>query len=539
MENPLTDSNALLPKCRRSRVAALLCAGVALAGVASMAAAEGAYAAEDNGDRKFLSSGANGVHGEYLVTLRADLASGQVRRVADELSREHGGRRGHVFETTGTGFAVSMPEQQARKLARDPRVVEVAQDSRVYPLGRQDNAPNHLDRMDERARPLDGKYNVSYNPTEPPGSGQVIYVIDTGVRADHSLLAGRVIAGPDFANDPGSTWYGSDKDCYNHGTGVATLAVGDTYGVARGAKVVSLKVFADCDGLARSGDIYSAVEWVTRNGAPNSVVNMSLGGPVNAGAIVVENAIKKSMAAGFTYVVGAGNNNTDACGASPGRVPEAITVAASNANDQRWYNSNYGSCVDMYAVAENVTTASSGSAAATLTTSGTSFAAPQVAGATAHHASRGNLAVSNVPRVKFEATRNVLTGEPNVNANNLLHFGGYYANRTNVPVPDVGGAGSVITVTDRNDPGSAMTTYLRVSLSIDHSKRGQLNVDLFAPNGRSWRLHSPSSDTGDDVVRVDVPVNAADVPPNGQWTLRVDDKKSGAAGTITGWSLQF
>jgi len=119
---------------------------------------------------------------------------------------------------------------------------------------------------------------------------------------------------------------------------------------------------------------------VTHNHAPNAIVNMSLGG---AGSTALDNAIKASINAGVTYVLAAGNNNVDACNYSPARVLEGITVGASDNTDRRSSFSNVGACLDIFAPGSNITSAWVGSNTATRAISGTSMAAPHVAGVAA------------------------------------------------------------------------------------------------------------------------------------------------------------
>lgn len=396
----------------------------------------------------------------------------------------------------------------------------------------QANPPHHLDRIDERARPLDGNFKEAGNS----GAGGTIYIFDTGVNIKHEEFEGRAFAGPDFAESPGSSKYGSDKDCYGHGTPVAALAAGRTYGVARAAKIVSVKV-AGCDGVMTNASLSQAVHWVTRNAPPRSVVNLSFASAVNLGSPVVEQDIKDSIKAGVTYVVGAGNNSSDACQASPARIDEVITVAAtSDTSDARWSGSNFGLCVDLYAPGQNVTSASSLSDTGTLTASGTSFATPQVAGAVAVDMNKTLTPGAAQRRVRDRATPNVVTGEPSAKANRILRLGGVHTRMPQVKIPDPGSISMPMDISNEGDPGSA---HLRVSFKIKHPSRGQLQVDLLTPNGRSFRLYSRNSSTGNDLNLIDVPVAAADVPPNGRWRLLVSDGSTGSAGEVTEWALAF
>ncbi|MFC8015996.1 S8 family serine peptidase [Streptomyces cinereoruber] len=497
----------------------------------------------EEGEFKLASE--RGVKDEYWVRFKTDVSPQEIKALSKTIPKAHQGKLLHLFNEKSRAFTVRLKEDQARLLARHPLVESVEQDtwvsvgpSVVTPSAVQPGAPSHLDRIDERVLPLDGKFDPNPGSTVAPGSGTTIYVIDTGIRTTHSEFQGRAFIGSDFANQPGELGYRTD--CYGHGTSVAALAVGKTYGVARGATVVSLKTARGCQGNSTAGSLKAAVDWVTAFGSPRSVVNMSLSGPVSRGMTEVEDAIRTSIAAGHTYVVAAGNNGGNACDASPAREPQVITVAASSpTTDARWNLSNFGRCVDLYAPGQNVTTASSLSDSATLTESGTSFAAPQVAGAVAADMHRTPTPAAARDWQVFRATPQTISGEPNVNTNRLLRVGGRYENNTATALKDNGQTNSSLSVFSEGDPESAMRTHLRVSFNISHARRGNLQVDLVAPNGRTWRLHSFSSDTGDNIVQVNTPVAASDVPPNGTWTLRVQDRATGDTGTLQNWSLLF
>jgi subtilisin family serine protease len=153
------------------------------------------------------------------------------------------------------------------------------------------------------------------------------------------------------------------------------------FGVAKGVRLVAVRVL-DCNGSGLTSDVIAGVDYVTGNhaaGAP-AVANMSLGGGASP---ALDNAVKSSIAAGVTYVLAAGNDAADACGRSPGRVPAALTVGATNSADQEASFSNYGSCVDLLAPGVGITSTWSTSDVATNTISGTSMAAPHVAGVAA------------------------------------------------------------------------------------------------------------------------------------------------------------
>ncbi|GHI89588.1 S8 family serine peptidase [Streptomyces xanthophaeus] len=158
---------------------------------------------------------------------------------------------------------------------------------------------------------------------------------------------------------------------------------GKTYGVAKGVSLVAVKV-ADCRGSGRLSAMVGGLEWLVKDAARRpgtpAVANMSMGGTRSA---ALDKAVKRAVAAGITVTVAAGNDGRDACGGSPAAVPQALTVGATDASDRRALFSNHGPCVDLSAPGVAVTSAWRGSPTATARSSGTSMAAPHVAGAAA------------------------------------------------------------------------------------------------------------------------------------------------------------
>ena len=381
-------------------------------------------------------------------------------------------------------------------LARDPKVLGIAANVQLGISGTQTSAPWHLDRTDQAALPLNQSYGYK---DQELGAGVRVYIVDTGVNSSHTEFSGRLA--------PGYSAVGSDttntEDCNGHGTHVAGLAAGTTYGAAKAATIVPVRVL-DCDGNGSLLGVLLGLDWVAKNtnvGEP-AVVNMSLGGEANS---YLNNAVTSLTDQGLAFVVAAGNTGTDACNTEPARVAGAITVAASSQNDTWPSFSNFGSCVDIVAPGVALTSAWIGSSSGVAGSSGTSMSAAVVSGIVATQMSYGYQtpkALSDA--LSAAAVKGIITGIPAATANSLLQntvsftVAGAAPGQEQTPI-DLTGDESVISIVDPiTDPAPALTvptTYAKPTVAVTESSviaSWVIPQQVNAITGQTLRLYSGS-----------------------------------------------
>lgn len=327
---------------------------------------------------------------QYLVVLKPQVDAQTKAAIQSEVDSE-GFVVDHKFKHALQGFKIrtnnptgnsrdTKASNQLEALARNPQVAFIEADRWVHADQTATTHPPQspvtwgLDRIDQPDLPLSNSYH--YNNT---GAGVNVYVIDSGIRADHQEFGGRVLGGASFASNPSAL-----EDCTGHGTHVAGTIGGGTYGVAKAVNLWSVRVF-DCTNTTSWSQIIAAMEWVVSNHQRPAVINMSLGGTrFNSANLAVENLV----AAGVSVVVSAGNNNIDACNQSPASAGSALTIGASTITDSRADFSNWGSCVDLFAPGQYISSSWNTSTSATSSQTGTSMASPHAAGVAALYLER-------------------------------------------------------------------------------------------------------------------------------------------------------
>lgn len=319
------------------------------------------------------------------------------------------GRLKQRFAKVFNGAVADMTPAKAALLRKNSKVLWVEEDKGVITQTTVSPPSWGLDRIDQRTTAPTSSYSFITN-----GSGVSAYIIDTGIYTSHQEFTGRTRIGFD-------AFGGNGIDCHGHGTHVAGTVGGNSFGVAPAASLISVRVL-DCSGAGSVSGVIAGIDWVINDHISGpAVINMSLGAGKSAS---LESAVDRAYNDGITVVSAAGNSNIDACTSSPGgNKASGLTVGATTITDTRASYSNFGACLDLFAPGSSIVSAGISSPNASSTMSGTSMAAPHVAGLAARYLSAATSAspAQVMTAIISESTPNVVTSAGTLSPNKLAY----------------------------------------------------------------------------------------------------------------------
>jgi subtilisin family serine protease len=424
------------------------------------------------------------IPGQYIVVLNElpgqpkgkavgyEAGIARAKQVAEGLMNENripADKLGFVYAFALDGFSATLTEEQMIRLARDKRVKYVEPDQVISISSTQSNATWGIDRVDQRNLPLNQTYTW-----DATGNGVRAYIIDTGIRFTHQDFGNRASFGFDAFGSNGN-------DGNGHGTHVAGTVGGTTYGVAKSALLIAVRVL-DNNGSGTSSGVIAGMDWVAANHIKPAVANMSLGGGAST---AIDDAVGRMYDAGVPVIVAAGNGDRlgraqNACNYSPARAPKAYTVGATTSTDAKASYSNYGSCVNLFAPGSSITSAWHTSNTAINTISGTSMATPHVAGAAALFLESNANASAQVvyDALTTNSTKNKVTSSNTTNNHMLYTLG--FGGTTPPPV---------------NNPPTASFTVTTKDLTASFNASGSTDSDGTIVS-YAWNFGDGSSGSG-------------------------------------------
>ncbi|KAF2221203.1 peptidase S8/S53 domain-containing protein, partial [Elsinoe ampelina] len=271
------------------------------------------------------------------------------------------------------GFSMNLTPEEKKSLEEHPSVASVESDMliKAHAITSVSAGNWGLAKLSQGS----GSASNQYKFDGSAGEGTCSYVVDTGVFVDHPDFEGRAVFGVNFEPTDGT-----DEDLGRHGTHCAGTIGSKTFGVAKKTKIIAVKA-CNKDITCRYQDIVSGITWATQDsktrGCPRgTVINLSLGGWGTW--VATREAVNAATANGIFVSVAAGNSYKDASDVYPASAPNACTVAASDSSNNFASFSNYGSVIDVIAPGVQIT--SLGTDGGTYIMSGTSMAAPYIAG---------------------------------------------------------------------------------------------------------------------------------------------------------------
>ena len=305
---------------------------------------------------------------QYVIVFKDDVTD--VPSIVPQVAQEHSAVVEHVYQFALKGFSATMSAVSADKLAKDPRVKYIE--------------PNYLVSVDPSpsARPGPSGESVPWGVTRvggpKDGIGKSAWVIDTGIDLDHPDLNVDVTRSANFV----TRGKNSPNDGHGHGTHVAGTIGAidndiDVVGVAANATLIAVRVL-DNGGSGSYSWVIAGVDYVAQNASAGDVANMSLGGPTSD---ALDDAVRNAADQGIFFSLAAGNDGDDANNHSPARVEynRVYTISATDDSDYFASWSNWSNPPIEFA-APGVSILSTKKGGGTTTMSGTSMAAPHVAG---------------------------------------------------------------------------------------------------------------------------------------------------------------
>ncbi|KAI8881531.1 hypothetical protein K501DRAFT_324413 [Backusella circina FSU 941] len=381
-----------------------------------------------------LYSFGDNIHDAYIVVFKPDTSETQVTNHINWISTFFHNQSYNGYDDKGIhhtysigtfkGYSGHFDDRILGAIRKSDQIAYVEQDSYVHTTALQNSAPWGLARISHRKRLSRYNQDKYYFHAELAGKDIRVYIIDTGIYVDHDEFEGRAVWGTTVPR------FEQDVDGNGHGTHCAGIVAGSTFGVAKKASLVAVKVMRS-DGSGTMSDVLMGVDWTLRNYLEDqyssrntrlkgAVANMSLGGRKSP---ALESAVDEAVNAGIVFTVAAGNEFGDACRTSPAGAQKAITVGATTIQDMRAVFSNFGTCVDIFAPGMNIVSSWKGGAAMTM--SGTSMASPHVAGLAAYFLSDKWVHPEEIKRqILTLATDGSLSLIPD-DTPNLLAFNGY------------------------------------------------------------------------------------------------------------------
>ncbi|KAI0893674.1 alkaline proteinase [Annulohypoxylon nitens] len=373
------------------------------------------------------------VPNKYIITLKEGISSEEFKSHlnwardvhARSLTKRDTTGVSHEYQiNTFNAYAGEFDEATLEQLKNSPDVAEIEEDQVFYLYDEQPEVSKRALTTQSGATWGLGTVShtssgsTSYIYDSSAGQGTYAYIIDTGILATHEQFGGRASLGYNAVG-------GSDADAVGHGTHVAGTIGGSTYGVAKQATIISVKVFqgeSSTTTIILDGYNWAVNDITSKSRQSVSALSLSLGGGFSS---AFNNAVQSAYDAGVLSVVAAGNSATDASSTSPASAANALTIGAIDSSWSIASYSNYGAVVDVFAPGTNVLSSWIGSDTATNTISGTSMATPHVTGLSLYLIALEGLTTpaAVTSRIKALYTTGKLSGIPSGTVNAVLYNG--------------------------------------------------------------------------------------------------------------------